>query len=159
MSTPISSGLQPATPYASYLKKHYYGWFILALNSAFTQQLSLADEGYESGSNKDLPTPLCRTTCIHHVSSMEHASFNPVYSTPHRPIDPPHYDTQSSPTRPVCTDAYPSVATRIKKPPWYTWTLLIVLEIWHQNLLTMRNHIRMRISKQCLWMMSIGQQR
>ena len=71
------------------------------IDSAFTQQLSLADEGYESGSNKDLPTPLHSTTCIHHVSSMEHASFNPVYSTPHRPIDPPHCNTQSSPTRPV----------------------------------------------------------
>ena len=35
-----------------------FGCFVLALNSAFTQQLSLADEGYESGSNKDLLTPL-----------------------------------------------------------------------------------------------------
>ena len=31
----------------------------IALNAAFTQQLSLADEGYESGSDTvDLPTPL-----------------------------------------------------------------------------------------------------
>ena len=35
-----------------------FGWFVIALNAAFTQQLSLADEGYESGSNTDLPTPL-----------------------------------------------------------------------------------------------------
>ena len=35
-----------------------FGSFVLALNAAFTQQLSLADEGYESGSNTDLPTPL-----------------------------------------------------------------------------------------------------
>ena len=35
-----------------------FGHFILALNSAFHQQLSLVDEGYESGSNEDLPTPL-----------------------------------------------------------------------------------------------------
>ena len=35
-----------------------FGCFVLALNSAFTQQLSLADEGYESGFNEDLPTPL-----------------------------------------------------------------------------------------------------
>ena len=35
-----------------------FGCFVLALNAAFTQQLSLADEGYESGSNNDLPTPL-----------------------------------------------------------------------------------------------------
>ena len=50
-----------------------FGCFIHALNSAFTQQLSLADEGYESGSNEDLLTPLHKMPHIHHVSSMEHA--------------------------------------------------------------------------------------
>ena len=30
-----------------------FGHFVIALNAAFTQQLSLADEGYESGSNTD----------------------------------------------------------------------------------------------------------
>ena len=36
-----------------------FGHFIIALNAAFNQQLSLADEGYESGSDTiDLPTPL-----------------------------------------------------------------------------------------------------
>ena len=35
------------------------GHFVITLNAAFTQQLSLADEGYKSGSNTaDLPTPL-----------------------------------------------------------------------------------------------------
>ena len=34
-----------------------FGHSILALNSAFTQQLSLADDVYESGSNEDLLTP------------------------------------------------------------------------------------------------------
>ena len=58
-----------------------FGCFVLALNAAFTQQLSLADEGYESGSNNDLPTPLQKTPCIHQVSSMEHASFNPACTT------------------------------------------------------------------------------
>ena len=49
-----------------------FGCFVIALNAAFTQQLSLADKGYKSGSNKaDLPTPLQKTPCIHHVSSME----------------------------------------------------------------------------------------
>ena len=43
--------------------------FVIALNAAFTQQLSLADEGYESGSDTvDLPTPLRKTlpytTCL-----------------------------------------------------------------------------------------------
>ena len=64
--------------------------------------MSLADEGYESGSNEDLPTPLRKTPCIHHVSSMEHASFNPAHTTPCHPADTPHYDTQPSPSRPVC---------------------------------------------------------
>ena len=46
-----------------------FGCFVIALNAAFTQQLSLADEGYESGSNTaDLPTPLWKTlvytTCL-----------------------------------------------------------------------------------------------
>ena len=36
-----------------------FGHFVIALNAAFTQQLSLADEGYKSGSNTaDLLTPL-----------------------------------------------------------------------------------------------------
>ena len=36
-----------------------FGCFVIALNAAFNQQLLLADEGYESGSNTiDLPTPL-----------------------------------------------------------------------------------------------------
>ena len=36
-----------------------FGHFVIALNAAFDQQLSLADEGYKSGSDTiDLPTPL-----------------------------------------------------------------------------------------------------
>ena len=54
-----------------------FGHFVIALNAVFTQQFSLADEGYESGSDTiDLPTPLGKTPHIHHVSSMENASFN-----------------------------------------------------------------------------------
>ena len=60
-----------------------FGCFVIALNAAFTQQLSLADEGYESGSNTaDLPTPLQKTPLIHHVSSMEHAPFDLAHTTP-----------------------------------------------------------------------------
>ena len=59
-----------------------FGCFVLALNSAFHQQLSFTDEGYESGSNEDLPTPLLQAPCIHHVSSMEHASFSSQTSSP-----------------------------------------------------------------------------
>ena len=71
------------------------GHFVIALNAAFNQQLSLADEGYKSGSDTiDLPTPLQKTPCIHHISSMEHASFNPVLTTP--------CSTPQTPPRPVC---------------------------------------------------------
>ena len=44
--------------------------------------------------------PLHKTPCIHHVSSLEHASFNPVHSTPCRPVTPAS-DLTHSPTRPV----------------------------------------------------------
>ena len=55
----------------------------------------LADEGYERGSDTiSLPSPLQKTPHIHHVSSLEHASFNPVLTTPCR--------TPQTPPRPVC---------------------------------------------------------
>ena len=80
-----------------------YGCFVIALNAAFTQQLSLADEGYESGSDTiDLPTPLRKTPHIHHVSSMEHASFNPAHTTPHRTVTLTPNRFPQMPTRPVC---------------------------------------------------------
>ena len=47
-----------------------FGCFIIALNAALTQQLSLADEGYKSGSNTaDLPTPLQKTPHMHHYTA------------------------------------------------------------------------------------------
>ena len=79
-----------------------FGHFVLALNAAFTQQLSLTDEGYDSGSNNDLPMPLQKTPHIHHVSSIEHASFDPAHTMPCHPADAPHYDTQPTSPRPVC---------------------------------------------------------
>ena len=80
-----------------------FGCFIIALNAAFTQQLSLADKGYESGSNTaDLPTPLQKTPCIHHVSSMEHASFNPAHNTPHSTATITNCGSLQTPPRPVC---------------------------------------------------------
>ena len=71
--------------------KIQFGHFMIALNAAFDQQLSLADEGYESGSDTvDLSTPLRKTLRIHHISSMEHASFNPTPVTPRNtPQTPP----------------------------------------------------------------------
>ena len=79
-----------------------FGCFVIALNAAFTQQLSLADEGYKSGSDTaDLPTPLQKTPCIHHMSSMEHASFNPAHTTPHRTVTLTPSRSPQMPTRPV----------------------------------------------------------
>ena len=80
-----------------------FGHFVIALNAAFTQQLSLADEGYESGSNTaDLPTPLQKTPHIHHMSSMEHASFNPAHTTPHSTATIMNHSSPHTPPRPVC---------------------------------------------------------
>ena len=77
-----------------------FGCFIIALNAAFTQQLLLADEGYESGSDTiDLPTQLQKTPCIHHVSSIEHASFNPVTTTPHSTVTTTPCSTPQTPPR------------------------------------------------------------
>ena len=81
--------------YKSQSDETLFGCFIIALNAAFNQQLLLSDEGYQSGSDTiDLPTPLQKTPCIHHISSREHASFNPVPTTP--------YSTPQTPPRPVC---------------------------------------------------------
>ena len=80
-----------------------FGCFVIALNAAFTQQLSLADKGYKSGSNTaDLPTPLQKTPCIHHVSSMEHASFDLVHTTPCCPATALNHGSPQTPPRPVC---------------------------------------------------------
>ena len=80
-----------------------FGCFVIGLNAAFTQQLSLADEGYESGSDTvDLPTPLRKTPHIHHVSSMEHASFNPVHTTPYSTVTMTPCSSPQTPTRAVC---------------------------------------------------------
>ena len=79
-----------------------FGCFVIALNAAFTQQLSLADKGYESGSNSaDLPTPLQKTPCIHHVSSMEHASFDLAHTTPRSTATITNQSSPQTPPRPV----------------------------------------------------------
>ena len=55
-----------------------FGCFVTTLNTAFESKLTLED-GYESGSeNFNIPTPLRRTPKIHHVSSDENISFDPV---------------------------------------------------------------------------------
>ena len=55
-----------------------FGCFKTTLNATFESKLALEDEGYDSGSqNFNIPTPLRRTTKIHHISSVENASFDP----------------------------------------------------------------------------------
>ena len=72
------------------------------IKCSLTQQLSLADEGYESGSDTiDLPTPLRKTPHIHHMSSMEHASFDPAHTTPCRTVTLTPSRFPQMPTRPV----------------------------------------------------------
>ena len=59
-------------------------------------------EGYKSGSDTiDLPTPLWKTPRIHHISSMEHAPFNPVSTTPHSTVTITPHGTPQTPPRPV----------------------------------------------------------
>ena len=61
-----------------------FGHFVTTLNAAFDSRLALEDEGYESGSkNFNMPTPLRRTSKIHHISSVNNMSFDPNPVTPH----------------------------------------------------------------------------
>ena len=54
-----------------------FSHFMTTLNTAFESKLALEDEGYDSGSeNFNIPTPLRRTSKIHHISSVENASFD-----------------------------------------------------------------------------------
>ena len=72
-----------------------FGHFVTTLNAAFEWQLALADEGYDSSSDTiNLLTPLRKTPRIHHISSIENASFN------HDPVMP--WSTLQTPPRPVC---------------------------------------------------------
>ena len=83
-----------------------FGCFVIALNAAFTEQLSLADEGYESGSDtNDLPMPLQKTPHILHISSMDHVSTTPhstVTTTHHSTVTTTPCSTPQTPDRPVC---------------------------------------------------------
>ena len=90
---------------------------MITLNAAFTQQLLLADKGYESGSDMiALPTPLQKTPHIYHISSLEHTSFNPVTTTPcstsqtnprpvHRCLSFSSVDNYTPDSTPVCSDS------------------------------------------------------
>ena len=72
-----------------------FSHFMTRLNATFESKFTSEDEGYESGSqNFNIPTPLWKTSRIHHIASIENASFNPVPVTPHSTRDPR--------IRPVC---------------------------------------------------------
>ena len=59
--------------------KVLFSCFVTTLNAAFKSKLALEDAGYKCNSeNFNIPTPLRRTSKIHHVSSVENASFDPV---------------------------------------------------------------------------------
>ena len=56
-----------------------FSHFMTTLNAAFESKLVLEDEGYESDiENFNMPTPLRRTSRIHHGLSDENISFYPV---------------------------------------------------------------------------------
>ena len=72
-----------------------FSCFVTTLNAAFESKLALDNEGYESSSeNFNIPTPCRRTSKIHHISSVENASFDPV--------TPCSTGTRQSHHRPVC---------------------------------------------------------
>ena len=49
------------------------------LNDAFEWELTPDDKGYESGSEiLNIPTPLCRTWCLYHISASDNLSFDPA---------------------------------------------------------------------------------
>ena len=61
-----------------------FGCIMTTLNTAFESKLTLEDENYHSGSdNFNIPMPLRQTSKIHHMSSVEHASFDPDPVMPH----------------------------------------------------------------------------
>ena len=65
------------------------------LNATFESKLASEDEGYKGSSgNFNIPTSLWKTSRIHHISSIENTSFNPILVMPCSTRDPQ--------LRPVC---------------------------------------------------------
>ena len=80
-----------------YVSSILFSHFVATLNATFDSKLALEDKGYESGSkNFNIPTPLRRTSKIHHVSSVENRSFDPD------PVTPFSTSTRESHHRPLC---------------------------------------------------------
>ena len=73
-----------------------FGCFMTTLNTVLESKLVLEDEGYDSGSeNFNIPTPLRRTSKIHHISSVQNVSFDL------HPVMPCSMGTKGSDCRPV----------------------------------------------------------
>ena len=67
------------------------------LNDTFEWKLALEDEGYESGiGSLNIPTPLCRTPYLYHVSASENVSFNPATPLTHWAYSPQWHSSLSS---------------------------------------------------------------
>ena len=66
-----------------------FGHFMTTLNEAFEREIALEDKGYESGSESlNIPSPLCRTPCLYHVSASENFSFDPATPLTHWAYSP-----------------------------------------------------------------------
>ena len=67
------------------------------LNDAFEQELTLEDEGYDSGSESlNIPTPLQRTPHLYHLSTGENLSFRPATPHTHQTHSPHEHSSLSS---------------------------------------------------------------
>ena len=122
-----------------------FGCFVIALNAAFTQQLSLADEGYESGPNTaDLPTPLQKNAM--HTPCFQHGTC--IFQSGTHYTLPPSYHTEpwfiTNPSKTSGTAAYHLLLTVQR---------MTRIKTAHQN-----TQMKKKISKQYLWMMNIGWQ-
>ena len=61
-----------------------FGHFMTILNDTFEWELTLEDEGYESGSKSlNIPTPLHRTPGPYQISASENLSFGPATPLTH----------------------------------------------------------------------------
>ena len=135
------------------------------LNDTFEQKLALEDEGYESSSeNFNIPTPLKTTSKIHHISSIENASLNPVPFTPCSTRQPhlrsvcrqlvysPSDDDDTSEDEVFFTSQHATSTVP------YTWHKIINFQAHPCHLWTPGRwrQMKKRISKLSLWTMNIG---
>ena len=109
-----------------------FGHFMIGLNAKFASNLALEDKGYGNGSeNFNIPTPLRRTSKIHHISSVENVSFDPdpvtCHSTGTREVHhrPVHQGLTYSSFRDDADSPTDEIPSPNSAPPvqYYTYTL------------------------------------